>query len=82
MPIYPSVLETLVIQNSFNFVDLQTACSQRKAAEDLMKISPVLTRLVLIDHEYHYEFRRDPQTGIIAEEALITFNKREWASVE
>ena len=47
-----------------------------------MKISPELTRLVLIDDEYDYEFRRDPQTGIIAQEELITLDEQEWARIE
>ena len=46
-----------------------------------MKTFKTLTRFVLVDHEYDYEFRRNVKTGIIAEEELITFDKQEWAWV-
>ena len=44
-----------------------------------MKNLPTLTRLVFIDYQYDYEFRRDMRTGIITGEEAITLDKQEWA---
>ncbi|KAF8817192.1 hypothetical protein BYT27DRAFT_7153851 [Phlegmacium glaucopus] len=63
------------------YVKLRTADGRRKAAEKMMKILQTLTRLVFVDHEYDYEFRRDLKSGIITGEELITLDEQEWALV-
>lgn len=47
-----------------------------------MKTLQRLKRLVFVVHERNYEYRRDPQTGIIAKEKLTTLDQGEWALVE
>lgn len=64
------------------YTQLRTADGRRKAAETLMQNLQTLTRLVFVDYEYDYEFRRDPTSGIITGEELIILDDREWALVE
>ena len=89
-------METLVIrpppglsQKSGNDPNLcayakpQDSNGRHQAAQRIMnRLGYPLARLVFVDDECDYEFRRDRQTGIISKEILIKLDEEEWAWVE
>ncbi|KAF8804868.1 hypothetical protein BYT27DRAFT_7340022 [Phlegmacium glaucopus] len=82
-------IETLVLRfppllddpNLCAYVTLRTSNGRREVAKEIMRMLQRLTRLVFVDHEYDYEFRRDLKTGIITGEKLIILDEQEWALV-
>ncbi|KAF8805074.1 hypothetical protein BYT27DRAFT_7258659 [Phlegmacium glaucopus] len=82
-------IETLVLRfpplpddpNLCAYIILRTSKGRRKVAEKIMNAFKTLTRLVFVDHECDYDFRRDLKSGIVTREALITLDEQEWALV-
>ncbi|KAF8805071.1 hypothetical protein BYT27DRAFT_7258656 [Phlegmacium glaucopus] len=82
-------IETLVLHfppllddpNLCAYVMLRTSKGRHKVAKEIMKTLQTLTRLVFVDHECDYEFRRDLTTDIITGEELIALDEQEWALV-